>query len=81
MDTSEHEKPVQIRTPPTKKLRNYGGQKDRMERRRIAVGKYIAKEMEEIEMCKIHYLRSYSPSHTLFNIIFLLRRCIAKYTI
>ncbi|XP_060604151.1 outer dynein arm-docking complex subunit 4-like [Ruditapes philippinarum] len=49
MDTSDQEKPIQTRTPP-KKLRNFGGQKDRLERRRIAVGKYVAKEMEEIEM-------------------------------
>jgi hypothetical protein len=61
MDTSDQEKPIQTRTPP-KKLRNFGGQKDRLERRRIAVGKYVAKEMEEIEMCKTKCFMNKSSS-------------------
>lgn len=52
IDTPEQEKSVQTRTPP-KRLRQYGGQKERTERRRVAVAKFVAKEMEEIEFCKI----------------------------
>ncbi|KAL4229383.1 hypothetical protein ACF0H5_012422 [Mactra antiquata] len=49
MDTSDHERPVSIKTPP-KKIRQYGGQKERLERRRVAVGKYVTKEMDDIEI-------------------------------
>ncbi|KAH3704452.1 hypothetical protein DPMN_079508 [Dreissena polymorpha] len=52
METSDVEETTERKTPP-KKIRNYGGSKEKLERRRAAVTKYTVKEMEEIEACKL----------------------------
>jgi len=49
METSDAEEEKQ-KTTPNRKLRQFGGTKERQERRKAAVAKYANKELEEIEL-------------------------------